>query len=187
MEGKGYDISEVIPLKKIVLLFVALLCLFMAGCGTEAQVIVEEQPSAAPVPAPTAVPESEEPAPKYGQLLEDVQTIISNAGAEALTHETNLSNAVTQADMNVHSHELYMTWDDAINEIWALFDDTLDRDLFYDIQAEQIAWITEKELELQKIREEYQGGSITALACNTKAAEMTKERIYELLTYIEKS
>lgn len=172
-------------MKKFVWLMLVLLCLFMAGCGTKAELVVEAQPSA--VPTPTAAPENEEPEPAYGQLLEDVQIIIANAEAEALTHETNLSNAVTQADMNVHSHELYMTWDDAINEIWALFDETLDRDLFYDIQAEQIAWITEKETELQKIREEYQGGSITALACNTRAAEMTKERIYELLAYIEKS
>ena len=177
-------------MRKSILALIALVCLLMAGCGTEAETIVDtpkpavtQRPKAEPTPSP--VVEIEEPEPEYPELYEKVQAIISEAADKAAANEAAGANLLTQTDMNQHSYELYMIWDDAINEMWTLFDENLDRDLFYTIQAEQIGWITEKEIELQKIRDEYNGGSITALACNTKAAEMTEERIYELVEYIK--
>ena len=176
-------------MKKCLIVMIAIMTLLLAGCDTEAETVVAtpqpavtQRPVAEPTPSP--VIESDEPESEYPELVVKVQKIISEAADKAANHEAAGADLITQTDMNQHSYELYMIWDDAINEIWALYDKELDRELFYDIQAEQIAWITEKETELQKIRDEYNGGSITALACNTKAAEMTKERIYELVEYV---
>ena len=189
-------------MKKYLAILLVLICILLSGCSGETETIVEtpvpevtkqpalstEQPVAAPeMPAASPEPVTEEANPQqdYSKLAQTVQDIISKAETDAAELEKTMNSLVTQTDMNSLSHQIYMVWDDAINEIWTLFDENLERDLFYDIQAEQIAWITEKEKELQKIVDEYNGGSITALICNTKAAEMTEERIYELLEYVK--
>ena len=180
-------------MKRILLLMASMACLLLAGCQGDAETVVESNPPVVTEPpAVSNVPEVVETAEPivegtYDDLVKKLEAIIADTKEKADAHEAKGANLMTQTDMNFHSSELYKIWDDAINEIWALLDDNLERELFYTIQAEQIAWITEKETEIQKIQEEYNGGSITALACNTKAAQMTEERIDELLEYIKQS
>ena len=53
------------------------------------------------------------------------------------------------------------------------------------LTLEERAWIAEKEQAVKDAAASYDGGSVTALVCNMKAADMTRERVYELMEYLE--
>lgn len=50
---------------------------------------------------------------------------------------------------------------------------------------EQLAWIAEKEAAVEAAGAGYEGGSLYPLVTNTKAAELTKARVYELLATLD--
>ena len=99
----------------------------------------------------------------------------------ALTVKASLENdQLTQADMNTKSKELYDIWDDALNTLWAELKDTLPKDEYEVLLEEQRAWISAKEKAVEEAGKEVEGGSMYSLVVNSKAAELTEERVYEL-------
>ena len=54
------------------------------------------------------------------------------------------------------------------------------------ILTEQRKWIKDKETQVKQAGEEVGGGSLQPFVENTKAAELTKIRVYELATYLRK-
>ena len=124
---------------------------------------------------------------KEGQSPQAAQIamIISNAEAKSKPLEEELQSAATQTDLNIASGELYNIWDEAINSVWAILRETMGERDFDLLLDQQLIWIEQKELEIQRAVAQYQGGSMAALVANQTATEMTRERVYVLAEYIE--
>lgn len=96
--------------------------------------------------------------------------------------EEKLSSGIlNQMELNAMSAEWYKLWDDEINSIWARLKETLDEETFAAVKEEQISWIAYKESEVTAAGVEFGDGSMRPLEENTLAAEMTRERVYELI------
>lgn len=100
---------------------------------------------------------------------------------DSMEHDATLS----QADLNVKSAELYELWDSLLNVIWQDLKRATDDETMRALTDEQLAWISQKEQEVDAAGAEYEGGSLQPLARNRKAAELTKARVYELLALME--
>lgn len=97
----------------------------------------------------------------------------------AMEKELQSAN-LTQIELNETSAELYKLWDDELNSIWSRLKETLDEDEMAELLTEQREWISYKESEVATVGEEYGEGTMRALVENDRAAELTKERVYEL-------
>ncbi len=116
-------------------------------------------------------------------LAEQIAREISVANERAAEAETKLQNATTQGDMNMASAELFQVWDDALNNVWNMLQAKLDEETMEALRVEEREWIASKEAQVKAAGEGSEGGSIQPLLEATTAAEMTKERVYELEKY----
>lgn len=153
-------------MKKYLLLPLLLIALLASGCAEKAQ-----------VSQVVSVTEAVEPEYDSGALADYMASVEEQAAAveDFLTHD-----AMTQAEMNLKSHELYQIWDDALNYLWGELKHNLPEDEFAVLLEEQRAWIAEKEAAVEEAGREYEGGTIYSLIVNSTAAEITEERVYEL-------
>lgn len=108
---------------------------------------------------------------------------VSAAETKAAELETALQNTQTQADLNTLSGELYTVWDDALNAIWEILKEELSAEDMKQLTKEELQWIDEKEAAVQAAGAEVEGGSMYSMVVNQKAADLTKERVYELAKY----
>ena len=102
------------------------------------------------------------------------------AQAEADRLEEELQNAAAQADMNQISGEIYTVWDDALNAIWGILQENMDETSMEQLTEEERIWIMRKETVVQEAGAEVEGGSLYSLVVNSKAADLTRKRVYEL-------
>lgn len=105
---------------------------------------------------------------------------ISFAEESSAELEEKLSKSTVQIDMDEAAKELFQTWDDTLNIIWKLLEPELSDEEMESLRIEERAWIARKEAEVKAAGQEYEGGSMQSMAEALKAAEMTKERVYEL-------
>lgn len=192
--------KENIGEKLVILMTAVVLCL--AGCAAEEPVsandveAVEEMESESqtqenPTEQTEALDKEQEPAGwdeqiSFVQTDFKVQEMLEEAEKEAEALEKKLQEdpSLTQADMNELSSEIYMVWDDALNELWKALKDSLDEATMESLLEEQRAWITEKEAEVKQAGEEVGGGSLAPLVANQRAADLTRVRVYELAGYL---
>lgn len=187
--------------KMVALSVVAVLCL--VGCGnienahdSSSQSIEILKTSESTVPASSVVVQepateeasaekSEGSAEEKGDL--DIARMLADAEQEATILENKLAGdaSLTQAAMNDLSYEIYMVWDDLLNELWGILKECLGPEDMDKLLQEQRAWITEKEAEVKAAGKEYGGGSMAALASNLKAAELTQARVAVLAEYLQ--
>lgn len=99
--------------------------------------------------------------------------------------EAELQGANTQAEMSRISKELYQVWDDTLNIIWNMMVSEFDDTTMDGLRTEELNWIAFKEAEVEAAGMEYEGGSIRPMIEFMKAAELTKQRVYELAKYVE--
>ena len=92
---------------------------------------------------------------------------------------------LTQQEMNATAAALYDTWDTLLNSVWDVLKDTLDADSMAALTQEEKTWIAEKEAAAKDAGAVYAGGSMEPMAVNEKAAEMTRDRVYELLNLLK--
>lgn len=158
---------------KKILIILLLLCIGMAACGKQ-QVL-----------SPNAVPEGTQAA----QSSENLKLQLENELAEletqeqALYDEMNAKEFITQMDMNLTSAEALQLWDDKLNEIWALLEGTMPEADFTALKSEQRDWIADKESKLSEIKKA-ETGSAAPTIVNSAALDMTKERVYFLVSYL---
>ena len=88
--------------------------------------------------------------------------------------------AMTQADMNEKSQELYTLWDDALNYVWAELKSSLPEEEFAALQDAQLIWIAEKETAMAEAGKEFEGGSLYPLMVNSEGAALTEARVSKL-------
>lgn len=108
----------------------------------------------------------------YKQYIEDMEKDLSEGH-------------YPQQPMNVKSYEIYKAWDEQLNSLWSVLTDVLDEDEMEKLREEQRQWIKEKEASVEKAGKEFEGGSMQPLVENEEASRMTKERIFELMKYLE--
>ncbi len=153
-------------MKKRILLLLLALVLLMAGCGAEQ----EEVPQVQPTPEQTVMEDND----VFGDYMASIE-----AQSEAI--KTSLEqDALTQADMNMKSQELYELWDGALNYLWGELKNRLPEAEFAKLLDEQLNWIEEKEQAAEEAGKPYEGGSIYPLIVNSEAAAITEKRVYEL-------
>ena len=102
------------------------------------------------------------------------------AQAEADRLEEELQNAAAQADMNEISGQIYAVWDNALNTIWEILKENKDEESMETLTEEERYWIRRKEETVQEAGAEVEGGTLYSLVVNSKAADLTRKRVYEL-------
>ena len=118
-------------------------------------------------------------------LLERITMEISFAEESDTELRAKLQEATTQLDMNMIGEELFRTWDDVLNVVWKLLESELDDATMETLRTEEREWIAFKDAEVETAGAEYEGGSAQPLDKAMKAADLTKERVYELKKYAE--
>ncbi len=130
--------------------------------------------------------------PEYGFSSYEIENQETEAGSDidaelaAIEAEAKILNdkfktgALTQMEMNYTSAELYKLWDDELNSIWGRLKETLDEATMTALTEKQRAWIVEKENAIAEAGAGCAGGSMQPLLENDKAAELTREKVYEL-------
>lgn len=92
---------------------------------------------------------------------------------------------LTQLEYNELSGELYQLWDDELNVVWNKLKDQIEKETMEYITEEEREWIKEKEKTVKKAGAEYAGGSMQPMVENLKAAELTRERTYQLIQLLK--
>lgn len=90
------------------------------------------------------------------------------------------SGELSQGDMNQLSKELFQLWDNELNSLWSRLKEKLDTDAMKQLTDEEREWIQWKDQEVKAAGSEAEGGSLQPLLENDKAAELTRNRVYEL-------
>lgn len=122
---------------------------------------------------------------KEQSLSERIEMEISFAEELASDYEAKLEEGAPQQEMNMASAELYRIWDDTLNIVWKLLEAELDEATMEQLRVEEREWINFKEAEAKAAGKEMEGGSMQPMLESGKAAELTKERVYELAKYAE--
>lgn len=117
-------------------------------------------------------------------MVQQIRASIASAEEAEKELEAALQSSYTQADINIASHNRYLLWDGALNELWAILKHILDEDTMGQLTNDELAWIKYKEQAALDAGAEYEGGSLQPAVVDGTAANLTKERVYELLTYL---
>ena len=184
-----------VGMKYVIILSVAAICLTACAITetTQSESLEKFETVSEVVEEETAAKESEpeetveqEITDTEKQIEYDVETVLSQTEEAAAALEKKLKEdaSLKQVDMNELSYEIYMVWDDTLNELWQVLQENIDEEVMNGLLEEQRAWIIEKEEEVKQVGDTVSGGSIAPLVCNQRAAKLTKERVYELAVYL---
>lgn len=91
-----------------------------------------------------------------------------------------LQNLETQGDMTENARNRFRLWDNALNEEWKILMTLLPEEEKESLRAEERTWISRKEQAVEEAGAEAAGGSLQPMLEYDEAAELTKERVYEL-------
>ena len=105
--------------------------------------------------------------------------------AAELETEIKEDTSLTQGDLNAKSQELYELWDGRLNELWGILKELLPEEDMEALRAEEVEWIAWKEAQAAQAGEEFGGGSLAIIVQSQRAAELTRERVYQLLELLE--
>lgn len=98
----------------------------------------------------------------------------------AALEESIESDPLTQTEYNEKAAELYRLWDTALNEIWDVLKRTEEPKAMETLLSEQREWIAMKEQAAAEAGAEFEGGTMQQMVMDNTAAELTRERVYEL-------
>lgn len=119
-------------------------------------------------------------------IVDTVKETVAMQEEVAASLEASMEkDSLTQAEYNEKSMQLYAAWDYALNSTWNALKQILDENAMKELLAEQREWIAMKEQAAAEAGAEVEGGSMQPMLINLKAAELTKERVYELLERLE--
>lgn len=129
-------------------------------------------------------------AQQYGfssyNIIDNLKNNIAYYEEWAASLKNSMENdSLSQAEYNVKAEELYEVWDAALNQTWKVLKQILDEEAMSLLTAEELDWIALKEQAVAEAGAEYEGGSMQPMIMNLKAAEMTEERVYELVSLLE--
>ena len=119
-----------------------------------------------------------------GESIQNRLTYVEEQ-SDALERDIQENASLTQADLNVKSQELYDMWDSMLNEVWETLKQTQDAETMEKLNVQEREWIAWKERQIREAGEEFEGGSLQPMVCAQKAAELTRERVYELIAVLD--
>ncbi len=128
----------------------------------------------------TDVPPPNKPSPaeaKYNQYIKKAQDI------EAYSR-TYLDNATSQAELNKESYNVYVKWDNLLNEVYQYLKANMNSKDFAALKSDEINWIKEKENAMNETEQEWAGGSGAPMARNLTGIEYTSSRSYYLISRV---
>ena len=96
-----------------------------------------------------------------------------------------MNDNLSQAEMNEKSQLMYEFWDGQLNKAWRILKENLDADTMKVLTQEQLDWIAMKEASMKEAGAEVEGGSMYGMVVNQRGAELTKERVYELMEIVD--
>lgn len=119
-------------------------------------------------------------------IVEDLKELIASTEVWAAPLENSIKNdPLTQMEYNEKSGQLYELWDYALNRVWDILKQTVDEKEMNALTAKQLEWIAMKETAVAEAGAEFEGGSMQPMVMNQMAAELTKDRVYELMKLFE--
>ena len=86
---------------------------------------------------------------------------------------------------NKKADELYSLWDRELNSIWKRLNQTLNSDEMQKLYDEEMDWVAYKENAAKETGKKYEGKDYQSFIEYQKSAEITKERVYYLLNYLD--
>ena len=92
---------------------------------------------------------------------------------------------MTQWDMNMGSKTVADLYAGLESRIYLHLIRTLEPEQAQLLQADEEAWLADRQEQVRQVGEEYEGGTIKALMVNTRHSSLTTERIEVLLTVLE--
>lgn len=120
-------------------------------------------------------------------ILDKVRFSVQTAEEAAAEVDTWLEEAYTQADMNYAAQQKYLVWDEALNQLWQDLKEILSEEEMRQLTNEELQWIKEKEQAALDAAAEYEGGSLYPTIYYSTLADLTKQRVYELLELLPNS
>ena len=124
-------------------------------------------------------PAEEEAFYSYNQVDQWLNHLISCEETEQY-YLDELQNLETQGDMTENARNRFRLWDNALNEEWKILMTLLPEEEKESLRAEERTWISRKEQAVEEAGAEAAGGSLQPMLEYDEAAELTKERVYEL-------
>ena len=138
-------------------------------------------------PETGAVENEVESIPETGAVENEVESIqdeIAKIEEKSREHCNIDTSSMGQQEMNRHSAEWYMMWDEELNSLWSRLSDELDADTKARVLEEQRAWIKKKEGNVTAAGIQALGGTLQPLLESDTAGEMTRARVYILAGYL---
>ena len=120
-------------------------------------------------------------------IIDDLQQSFTYREENAAMLEDSIMNDpnLTQGDLNEKSYQIYEIWDTTLNEIWGILKRNLSTEDMKALTEEQLEWIAMKEAGMQEAGAEFEGGSMYGMVVNQRGAQLTKERVYELMGIVD--
>ena len=120
-------------------------------------------------------------------IIDDLEQSLTYREESVADIEDSIMNDpyLTQADLNEKSQQIYEIWDLTLNEIWGILKRNLNEDEMSVLTKEQLDWIAMKEASMKEAGTEVEGGSMYGMVVSQRGAELTKERVYELLEIVD--
>jgi len=116
--------------------------------------------------------------------VESIQAEIERVEERSREHCNIDTSTMGQQQMNRHSAEWYMLWDEELNSLWSRLSDELDAETKAKVLEEQRAWIKRKEGNATAAGMQALGGTLQPLLESETAAAMTRARVYVLASYL---
>lgn len=113
-------------------------------------------------------------------VKEEYLTELNDIEKEIDTLREN-SEAITTREMEKEEEEIYITWDDALNEIYGVLEEQLSKEQMDKLREEQRQWIEYRDEMAKKASQKYEDASMEQLEYKATQATLTKERCYELV------
>lgn len=161
-------------MKKIGLMLVLGIAIFVVGCGNEDKKAPHESQTVEESNTAMDTETEQNDNSNYDDYMTSVVERSDNIKASLE------QDALTQTDLNLKSQELYELWDGALNYLWSELKESLPEEEFSTLLDAQRIWIAEKEKSVEEAGKEVEGGSMHPLVVNMEAARITEERVYEL-------
>lgn len=93
----------------------------------------------------------------------------------------------TQTDINASAEAVYQCWDRALNDLWTILQDNLPENEKTSLLSEQRQWINEKEAAAKESAASAEGGSLYPALYAGTAADMTRDRVTQLIELLPES
>ncbi len=121
----------------------------------------------------------------YGSI-EELRLALQAAEEEAEALENSINNDIlNQMELNEKSDQLFRIWDSLLNDVWGYLRSNLDAEEMERLTKEQLEWIGAKEQSMDEAGAEVEGGSMYGMVVALTGAELTRERVFELVELAE--